>query len=187
MSVTRTRRTRAGLIACFLLSAVLAACGGDAGGATTYPDGSIAELMAADDRLDTLMRIIENDMPPVALNSLISLDLDITIFAPTDDAFATLPPGTLDALLDDDNVSDLQLVFDHHVIATSYSLDELMSKVQPGDGEIEVLAGGPIQLTIVGGLLEVDEATVIEGDIAAENGVIHVIDEVMIPDSAMDL
>jgi len=166
-----------------LLSCVLGACGGGPRESTRYPAGSIAAIMAADERLDTLMRITEHDMPPVALDSITSLDLDITILAPTDDAFAALPPGTLEVLLDDDNVRGLQLVFDHHVIGRGYSLGELRAKAQSADGEVEALAGGAIQLTLVDGVLKVDEATVIAGDIDAENGVIHVIDAVMIPDS----
>jgi len=120
-----------------LLSCVLGACGGGPRESTRYPAGSIAAIMAADERLDTLMRITEHDMPPVALDSITSLDLDITILAPTDDAFAALPPGTLEVLLDDDNVRGLQLVFDHHVIGRGYSLGELRSKAQSADGEVE--------------------------------------------------
>ena len=167
-----------------MMTALGGACGGDSASPPNYPAESIAAIMAADDRFDTLMQITEKEMPPVAVDSFSALELDITIFAPTDDAFAALPPGTLEWLRDDDNVSDHQWIFDHLVIAKGYSLAELRSEAQSGDGRVEALTDGlPIQLTFVDSVLRVDEATVIDGDIEAENGVIHVIDTVLIPDS----
>ncbi len=176
---------KAGLTAGMLvMTTVMAACGGDSASPPTYPAGSIGAMLAADGRFDTLMQLTEQEMPPVAVDSFRALDLDITIFAPTDDAFAVLPPGTLEWLRNDDNVSDLQWIFDHHVIAKGYSLAELRSVATSGDGRVETLTdGSPIQLTISGDDLKVDEATVIDGDIQARNGVIHVIDAVLIPDS----
>jgi len=183
MNEARTMRmTR--VIAGMLMVSALMACGAGSTGSPTYPAGSIAAILEADGRLDTLMEITERDMPPVALDSMTALELDITIFAPTDDAFDALPPGTLEWLRSDENVSDLQSVFDHHVLIKSYSLDELRSKAQSGAGRVESLTeGSPIQLTLTGDTLLVDGAAVIDGDIRAENGVIHVIDAVMIPDS----
>jgi uncharacterized surface protein with fasciclin (FAS1) repeats len=80
-------------------------------------------------------------------------------------------------------VSELQLVYDHHVTRVSHSLQVLRSMIEDGLVEVEPLDGGPIRLSLVDGVLHVDEATVVEGDIEAVNGVIHVIDAVMIPDS----
>ena len=165
-----------------IVSVTLDACETGVGGPWSYPEGTIAAILAADDRFDTLMKITEQDMPRVALDSLTEPELDITFFAPTDDAFAALPPGALDWLRNDDNVSDLQLVYDHHVIRGSYSLRALRSMIQAGDTEVEALQF-PIRLSLVSGVLHVDDATVIEGDIEAVNGVIHVIDAVMVRDS----
>lgn len=187
---SNTRRVRGSRVLAILIVSALAACGkpGELAEHETYPAGSMAAILATDERFERLMEITERDMPPVALESMLAPQLDITIFAPTDDAFAALPPGVLEWLRSDDNVSELQRIFDHHVVATSYTLDELRSEAQSRVGEIESLIDGwPIQLTLAGEALKVDEATVVEGDIRAENGVIHAIDTVLIPDTVPSL
>jgi uncharacterized surface protein with fasciclin (FAS1) repeats len=171
------------LVTWVIVPVALGACGRSAERPATYPDGTIAAILASDDRFDTLMEITEQDMPPVALDSFTAPELDITLFAPTDDAFAALSPEALDWLRNDNNVSDLQRVFDHHVLRMAHSLGDLRSKVQAGDGEVVAIDESPIRLTLVNGMLRVDGATVVEGDIEAVNGVIHVIDAVIIPDS----
>jgi transforming growth factor-beta-induced protein len=171
------------LVTGVVASIALGACEASPSAPASYPEGTIAAIMAADDRFDTLMKITEQDMPRVALDSISAPELDITFFAPTDDAFAVLPPGALEWLRNDDNVSELQLVYDHHVTRVSHSLRVLRSMIEDGVVEIESLDGGPIRLSLVDDVLHVDEATVVEGDIEAVNGVIHVIDAVMIPDS----
>ena len=181
--VPRLGRVFSVLMAGVIASIALGACEPSPGGPASYEEGTIAAIMAADDRFDTLMKITEQDMPRVALDSITAPELDITFFAPTDDAFAALSPGVLDWLRNDENVSDLQLVYDHHVTRASYSLSVLRSRIQAGDAEVEALDDGPIRLSLVDGVLHVDDASVIEGDIDAVNGVIHVIDAVMIPDS----
>jgi uncharacterized surface protein with fasciclin (FAS1) repeats len=154
----------------------------------TYPKGTIAAILAADGRFDRLMSIIEDEAPRVFLASFSSTDaggrkIDITWFAPTDEAFAAVPQDTLSYLLDDGHVGELQDVLDHHASFTAYTTDELRSMAESGEAELETIGGGPISVTLVDGGLHVDQATVIEGDIEATNGVIHVIDELMIPDS----
>jgi transforming growth factor-beta-induced protein len=154
-----------------------------------YPKGTIAAILAADDRFDTLMTILEEDAPRVFLASFSSTGtearkIDVTWFAPTDRAFAAVPQDTLAYLLDDGHVGDLQSVLDHHASFTAYTLEALTSRVESGDAELETIGGGPIRLTLVDGVLHVDQASVIDGDVEATNGVIHVIDAVMIPDSA---
>jgi uncharacterized surface protein with fasciclin (FAS1) repeats len=172
------------LITGVIVSVALGACEAGAGDAESYPEGTIAAILAADDRFDTLMEITELDMPRVAIDSFTAPELDITFFAPTHDAFAALPPGALDWLRNDDNVHDLQLLYDHHVVGhVVLSSSDLRSKIEGGSGEVQALDESPIQLTLVDGVLHVDGATVIEGNIEAVNGVIHVIDAVMIPDS----
>lgn len=167
-----------------IASVALGGCAAGDGGPSSYPEGTIAAILAADERFDTLMELTEQDMPRVALDSFTAPELDITFFAPTDDAFAALSPGALDWLRNDDNVHELQLLYDHHVVGhVVLSSDDLRSKIQAGDGEVEALDESPIRLTLVDGALHVDEATVIEGDIEAVNGVIHVIDAVIVPDS----
>jgi len=165
-----------------ITSVALGACEAGADSPADYPEGTIAAILAADDRFETLMEITEQDMPRVALDSLTAPELDITLFAPTDDAFDALPAGALDWLREDDNVKDLQLLYDHHVLREAHTLGDLRSEVEAGAGKVEALRI-PIQLTLAEGVIHVDGASVIDGDIEAVNGVIHVIDAVMIPTS----
>jgi transforming growth factor-beta-induced protein len=165
-----------------IVSMVLGACEATADGPANYPEGTIAAILAADERFDTFMEITEQDMPRVALDSITAPELDITLFAPTDDAFAALPAGALDWLRNDDNVRDLQLLYDHHVLREAHTLGDLRSNVEGGNGEVQALESA-IRLTLADGVLQVDGASLIDGDIEAVNGVIHVIDAVMIPNS----
>jgi uncharacterized surface protein with fasciclin (FAS1) repeats len=162
-----------------LIAAITLAACGDETEPKGYPEGSIASVLAADDRFDTLMRILEQDAPGVVVRSLASTDIDITFFAPTDQAFAALPDGPLDALLSDDRA--LQAVLDHHAIRGSYSSLELKSRARE-DGRLGTIAGALIELSFDDGVLRVDEATVTEFDIEAVNGVVHVVDAVLIPE-----
>jgi uncharacterized surface protein with fasciclin (FAS1) repeats len=96
-----------------------------------------------------------------------------TVFAPTDAAFAKLPKADLDALLADKG--KLTSVLTYHVVA-----GKVMAKdVKPG--AVKTVEGDSFMVKIVGGKVMVDKATVTKTDIVADNGVIHVIDTVIIP------
>lgn len=103
----------------------------------------------------------------------------LTVFAPTDEAFAKLPAGTVDTLLKPENKDQLVAILSYHVLPRV-----LMSKQLPG-GPIHVRtlkASGDRTLAIAKGAgVTVDKANVISADIKADNGVIHVIDTVMLP------
>lgn len=96
-----------------------------------------------------------------------------TVFAPTDAAFAKLPAGTLDALLKDKQ--KLAQVLTYHVVP---------GKVMAADvkaGDVKTVQGQSIKVTTAGGNVMVDNAKVTKTDITASNGVIHVIDSVVLP------
>ena len=98
-----------------------------------------------------------------------------TVFAPTDEAFAKVPAATLDALAKDPAM--LKKVLTYHVVS-----GEVMAKdVKPG--EVQTVAGEPITITVTDGKVMVNDANVVKTDIVASNGVIHVIDTVLIPES----
>lgn len=96
-----------------------------------------------------------------------------TVFAPTDAAFAKLPAGTLEALLKDK--SKLQQVLTYHVVAG----EVMASDVKPGD--VKTVQGQSLKVTTAGGKVMVDNAQVTKTDITASNGVIHIIDSVVLP------
>jgi uncharacterized surface protein with fasciclin (FAS1) repeats len=96
-----------------------------------------------------------------------------TVFAPTDEAFAKLPPGALEGLLKDK--AKLKAVLTYHVVP-----GKVMAKdVKPG--AVKTVQGGSLTVKTDGGKVTVDGATVTKTDIVASNGVIHVIDTVVLP------
>jgi uncharacterized surface protein with fasciclin (FAS1) repeats len=95
-----------------------------------------------------------------------------TVFAPTDEAFAKVPKADLDALLKDK--AKLTAVLTYHVVA-----GKVMSKdIKPG--KVKTVQGSELTITTSGGV-KVDDAKVTTADIAADNGVIHVVDTVLMP------
>ena len=99
-----------------------------------------------------------------------------TVFAPTDDAFAKLPEGTLEMLLEPENIDRLKTILTYHVVSGSVMAEDVI-----GLDTATTLSGQRIDVTVDGGAVMVDKATVTQTDIEASNGVIHVIDTVLMP------
>lgn len=98
----------------------------------------------------------------------------LTVLAPTDEAFAKIPKADLDALMKDK--AKLAKVLQYHVLTGSVTADDLKAMKDFGTAQ-----GGRVQLTVAGGTLKVNNATVVKGDVPASNGIIHVIDTVLMP------
>jgi uncharacterized surface protein with fasciclin (FAS1) repeats len=98
-----------------------------------------------------------------------------TVFAPTDEAFAKLPAGTLDMLLKPENKAKLQRVLTYHVVS-----GKVMASAAAKLSSVKAVSGDTITVRTSNGVM-VDNAHVVKTDIEASNGVIHVIDAVMIP------
>lgn len=99
-----------------------------------------------------------------------------TVFAPTDEAFAKLPEGTVESLLKPENKAQLQAVLTYHVLAGAVkSTDIAGQKLSP-----TTVQGSTVDIDATDGV-KVDNANVITADIEASNGVIHVIDTVILP------
>ena len=99
-----------------------------------------------------------------------------TVFAPTDEAFAKLPAGTVESLLKPENKEKLRRLLTYHVVAGKVTAADAM-KVKSA----KAVSGDSITVATKGGTVMVDGAKVVKGDIAASNGVIHVIDSVIMP------
>jgi len=99
-----------------------------------------------------------------------------TVFAPTDEAFAKLPAGSLEMLLKPENKDKLVAILSYHVVAGKVTSEEIV-KLTSADS----LSGKKIVIKASDGKVMVDGATVIKADVMANNGVIHVIDTVMMP------
>ena len=99
-----------------------------------------------------------------------------TVFAPTDEAFAKLPDGTVEKLLEPENKDQLTAILTYHVVP---------GKVMAADvaeiDEAQTVNGKMIDIEVDGSSVKVNDATVTAADIAAANGVIHVIDTVILP------
>jgi uncharacterized surface protein with fasciclin (FAS1) repeats len=99
-----------------------------------------------------------------------------TVFAPTDEAFAKLPAGTLENLLKPENKAQLQRILTYHVVA---------GKVMAADAvklsSAKAVSGDTIAVSVANGAVSVNQAHVVKADILASNGVIHVIDAVILP------
>ena len=99
-----------------------------------------------------------------------------TVFAPTDEAFAKLPAGTVETLLKPENKDKLKAVLTYHVVAGKAMSSDLK------DGQsVTTVNGKTATVKIDGGKVMVGDATVVKPDVAASNGVIHVIDTVLVP------
>jgi len=99
-----------------------------------------------------------------------------TVFAPTDAAFAALPAGTVDDLLKPENKAKLASILTYHVVSGKVTSSDVV-KLSEADS-----VGGPkLKITTDGGKVKINDATVTTADIETSNGVIHVIDKVLIP------
>jgi uncharacterized surface protein with fasciclin (FAS1) repeats len=99
-----------------------------------------------------------------------------TVFAPTDEAFAKLPPGTVESLLKPENKEKLQKILTYHVVA-----GKTMAKDVVKLHSVKTVEGGMLTIKSSGGVM-VNNAHVTKTDIVASNGVIHVIDTVLMPE-----
>jgi uncharacterized surface protein with fasciclin (FAS1) repeats len=111
-----------------------------------------------------------------------------TVFAPTNEAFAALPAGTVDTLLKPENKATLVKVLTYHVVAGKMDAATLMAAIKAGGGkaQLKTVAGGSLWASMSGGHVMItdekgDVATVTIPDVIQSNGVIHVIDKVMLP------
>ena len=106
-------------------------------------------------------------------------DGPFTVFAPTDEAFAALPEGTVESLLLPENKDKLTAILTYHVVPGKVMSTDLTNGMMAGTVE-----GSEVTIMTEGGVM-VNGANVTTADIEATNGVIHVIDAVILPDSAM--
>jgi uncharacterized surface protein with fasciclin (FAS1) repeats len=99
-----------------------------------------------------------------------------TVFAPTDEAFAKLPAGTLESLLKPANKQKLTAILTYHVVAGNVKAADVVKL-----SSAKTLNGKSVTIKTVGGKVLINGATVVKADIAATNGTIHVIDTVLMP------
>jgi uncharacterized surface protein with fasciclin (FAS1) repeats len=134
---------------------------------------TIVEIAAADGRFTTLVAAVQ----AAGLADTLSGPGPFTVFAPTDEAFAALPNGTVAALLEDPE-GMLTEVLTYHVVSGKYMAADVVNLTAA-----PTVQGSSLTIAVDGGTVMVDGSKVLITDIEASNGVIHVIDAVMLPPS----
>ena len=99
-----------------------------------------------------------------------------TVFAPTDEAFAKLPAGTVENLLKPENKAKLTAILTYHVVPGAVKAEQVTKLDQA-----KTVNGAMVKVTTKGGKVTINDATVVKADIPASNGIIHVIDKVILP------
>ena len=99
-----------------------------------------------------------------------------TVFAPTDEAFAKLPAGTVENLLKPENKAKLTAILTYHVVPGAVKAEQVTKLDQA-----KTVNGAMVKVTTKGGKVTINDATVVKADTAASNGIIHVIDKVILP------
>lgn len=99
-----------------------------------------------------------------------------TVFAPTDEAFGKLPKGTVEELLKPENKAKLVKILTYHVVAGKVMAADVVKL-----SSAKTVQGSEVQISVTGGKVKVNDANVVKTDIATSNGVIHVIDSVLLP------
>jgi uncharacterized surface protein with fasciclin (FAS1) repeats len=131
---------------------------------------TIVDIAVEDGRFTTLVAALQ----AAGLAETLAGEGPFTVFAPTDDAFAALPEGTVDALLAD--IPQLTDILLYHVVSGNVKAADVVNMESA-----ETLQGQPLAISVDGGEVGVNEAQVLITDIQAANGVIHVIDAVLLP------
>ena len=137
------------------------------------PNGNMISTLQGSGHFTTLLKALD----ATNLTTTLRTTPDITLFAPTDEAFQALPAGQLAELLMAKNAPLLQKVLIYHLV--HLNLDS--SKIKGAKGPVESVETGKLVLDGSGPVLKVNDADIIQPDVRATNGVIQVVDKVLIP------
>ncbi|MBB4152813.1 putative surface protein with fasciclin (FAS1) repeats [Sphingomonas jinjuensis] len=153
-------------------------------GTAVPTDRSIADTIAATPSLSTLAQAIR----AADLTPRLAAPGSITVFAPSNAAFGRLAPGTVDSLLKPENKASLVKLLSYHVVAGSITADQLVAMIRAAGGTATLtsILGQPIRATMTGNVVTLTSATgnlsyVEIADIRQTNGVIHVVNGVLVP------
>jgi uncharacterized surface protein with fasciclin (FAS1) repeats len=181
----RTLVTAVTLIALSFTSvSLIAETNPDVGGAAMYPTKNIVQNAVNSKDHTTLVAAVK----AAGLVDTLQGPGPFTVFAPVNEAFDKLPAGTVDTLLKPENKDQLVKVLTYHVVAGKVSSKDLVKMIKKGRGkaELKTVEGGTLTATLQGGkVMLTDEkggmATVTIADVYQSNGVIHVVDSVLLP------
>ncbi len=151
---------------------ITAVAGGLALSSTAALAKDIVDTAAANEQFSTLVAAVK----AAGLVDTLKGDGPFTVFAPTNEAFAKLPEGTVESLLKPENKDQLVAVLTYHVVPGKVMSGDLAGK----ELSAATVQGSSVDIDATDGV-KVDEARVISADIETDNGVIHVIDTVILP------
>jgi uncharacterized surface protein with fasciclin (FAS1) repeats len=136
-----------------------------------YQNKTIVDIAVSNPKFSTLVQAVK----VAGLTETLSSKTQSTVFAPTNKAFAALPKGTLEKLLKPENRETLRKLLTYHVVPGAAESQILQS------GVAKSIAGSPINVQVSNSQIKVNNATVILADVKTSNGIIHVIDQVILP------
>jgi uncharacterized surface protein with fasciclin (FAS1) repeats len=135
-------------------------------------DKSIVEVAAGDENFSTLVAAVK----AAGLADTLSGEGPFTVFAPTNEAFAKLPEGTVEDLLKPENKEKLVSILTYHVVAGKVTAKDVVKLTNA-----KTVQGSKVTIAVKDGTVMIDKAKVVKTDITCKNGVIHVIDSVVMP------
>ena len=160
------------LLPVFLAVAVVGCDGNDNSKDDSAPSLNIVETAVSAGTFDTLVASVT----AADLVSVLSGPGPFTVFAPTEAAFAALPAGTVETLLLPENKDQLIAVLTYHVVSGAVTSEQVV-----GLTSAPTVQGSSVNIRVEGGVVYINDAAVTQVDIEASNGVIHVIDQVLLP------
>ena len=140
---------------------------------TAAAQGTIVDTAVAAGNFKTLVAAVK----AAGLVETLNGKGPFTVFAPTDAAFAKLPAGTLEMLLKPENKQQLVDILSYHVVPGVAAYSDAVAKMT----EVPTVLGKPVAVKVVDGKVMLNGAKVVTADVEASNGVIHVIDTVLLP------
>lgn len=143
-------------------------------GAGNAQEKNIVDTAIAAGSFNTLVKAVQ----AADLTATLEGSGPFTVFAPTDQAFAKLPAGTLESLLKPENKEKLRAILTYHVVAGDLNAAQV-AKLH----SVKTVEGAELKIVAKNGSVMVDNAKVVKADIHTSNGTIHVIDAVLMPPS----
>src|SRR4051794_23765023 len=141
-------------------------------GSKSAPKSDIVDTAVASGQFNTLAKALQ----AAGLVDTLKGSGPFTVFAPTDEAFAKLPAGAVEDLLKPENKEKLVKILTYHVVPGEVKASQVVKLNQA-----KTVEGQDVKIKVVGGSVMVDNANVVKTDIVCSNGVIHVIDSVIMP------
>jgi uncharacterized surface protein with fasciclin (FAS1) repeats len=138
------------------------------------PNGDIVQTIKLSGQFNTFVKAAD----ATNLTQLLKTNKNLTVFAPTDAAFAALPPGELDKLMADK--AALQKLITYHIVNAPVD----SAKIKGAKGAVPTVAAASVEIDGSADTLMVNDAHIVQADVRASNGLIHVIDKVLVPGAA---